>query len=184
MTGRTMAALVAALALGLGGTGCADEDAAQAPTARAESAPAPVDPPSGEEICAALAPEAVEEAIGVAVTNIQPQPGPPGCSYVYVVDGTTFNSVVAIMRPDEDLDGNTGRAGVEHVLELNRAFSEGAPESDLDSAAGGVLLEGGSLRLAIVDLGGPVMTVTAFNDAIGAEGVRRLTDAAAAALAA
>lgn len=189
MRGRAVAVSLVALTLGLAGAGCAQEEGESTTTGEAStevaavSGPAPVAPPSGDEICASLRPAQVEEAIGTPVTGIQPQAGPPGCSYVYVLDGTTFNSIVAIMRPDKDLGGRTGRAGVEHVLELNRAFSDGAPESDLEVAAGGVLIEGSSLRLAIVDLGGPVMTVTASTNALDAEAVRRLTGAAAEALA-
>lgn len=196
MRGRRTVGLLVAIAMATGAAACGgDDDAAEAPPttadAPAETAPAgppAAEPPTSEQICAALDGPAVAAVIGTPVTETGPQSSAtPGCYYEFerddTRDGVVSSVAVAVMRPDEDLGGRTGAAGVEHVLERNRALAEGTPESALEVGEGGTLMEGTSLTLAVVDLGGPVMMVVAPVDDLDAETVRALAPVAAGALA-
>lgn len=171
MTKSAIAALLAA-ALGAcsGAAGGNQGNAAAQADSNVQAGPAPAAAPgpmlgplTAAEICERLNAAAVGEIIGQVSTRAAPSDSStPQCTYSYPHGPGDLTITVAYMRPDGDLGGNTGAAGFDYVVRLNRSMAAGAREQAVQAGQRALRLSGSNLHMGVVLTGGRVMTVVAL----------------------
>ncbi|MDZ4825289.1 MAG: hypothetical protein SGJ13_02355 [Actinomycetota bacterium] len=181
---RSLLVGVIAGVLVLGACGGDDDDAA--PTSETSSiddsddAGEAVAALTSEEVCAAVTGDDVGDALGVTVTEAEPQDsGTPQCHYGYSLEsGPTSNITIASMRSDEDLGGRTGEDAYDFVVDINRASADDGDmqEVELDSGDNATRFTGNSLHLGVVVVDGRIFTVIVPADDVPADAVDALID--------
>lgn len=140
---------------------------------------------TSQEICALLPAETASAALGIA--DIVAAPGTtdtPQCSYQFArADGAQTDATVAALRTAGDMGGKFGDDAFAYVVEINKAAAQNeVTETPLDFGNNAVLLTGGRLHMAIVQVGGRIITVLLNTDSGDAAAVAALAQAASVVL--
>lgn len=135
---------------------------------------------TSEEVCAAVTGDDVGAALGVTVTEAEPDDSDtPQCHYNYTLEsGSASNITIASMRSDEDLGGRTGDDAYDYVLDINRAVADDGDmqEVELDSGDRATRFTGNSLHLGVIDVDGRIFTVIVPADDAPADAADALID--------
>lgn len=177
---RVVFAVVVAATAAVAGCGSDDDDAGpqdvQASVTAAERPGGEVDAISGEEICERLTVASVAADTGLDVVRATPDDeATPQCAYEYTTDtGGVSNLTVASMR-SEDVDGLTGSAAFDFVVQINESIAgDGAETHEVSAGDNAIRLSGTSLHLGVVQLGDRVLTLIIPVDDVKSDGVDSL----------
>jgi hypothetical protein len=133
---------------------------------------------TSEQICAAMTANQVGTALGVRGVTASPgnTTGTPQCSYHYTLDsGEATDATIAVLRSQADMGGRFGDDAFQFVVDLNKAAAQTpVTETPLEVGSQAVLLTGSTLYMAIVQLGGRIVTVLVNTDAADAGSVTGL----------
>jgi hypothetical protein len=125
------------------------------------SAAAP-DMTSGQ-ICTLMPANMVGTALGVRGVVAEPgaDTGTPQCSYKFNLDsGQQTDATIAALRSQADMGGRFGADAFDFVVSLNKAAAQDpVTQTPLEVGNQAVLLTGSHLYMAIVQLGGRIVTV-------------------------
>jgi hypothetical protein len=142
--------------MAVGGTPTAEAEASATGITEGE----PLPDFSGEDVCALNTPAEVGAALGVTIEGAEPSSGgTPSCSYTFTTpEGTGNNVVVAVMR-SSDVGGRSGTDAFEFAVEVNRRYSDGAAEQEVDVGDDALYMDGAAVGLLIIRQGERVMTI-------------------------
>lgn len=121
---------------------------------------------TSEQICDRVTGSAVSQATGLDIVDTDPaaEDKTPQCRYYFAgADDSLTNATVSVLRPDEDMEGRSGRAAFDHVVNLNRSAGASSglniSETVLDVGDQSILFENDLLRYGVIRYGERIVTI-------------------------